>query len=108
MAVPTDRTCLRHFSRRFRPAPDEFMTGVAHPTLRIAVLLVPVLLGLGPAPAGQDVDTNVGFQKHAAPVFQKYCIGCHGDVKPKGDLSLTKFKTAGDFDKHLDVLEALA
>ena len=32
------------------------------------------------------------FEKTAAPFLAKYCLGCHGSEKPKGDLNLASFK----------------
>jgi hypothetical protein len=37
------------------------------------------------------------FDRDVRPVVEKYCHSCYGDrAKPKGDLSLSRFKTAAD------------
>jgi hypothetical protein len=84
------------------------MLRVVPATLRLVVLLVPLGLALGVAPAGQNDDVEVGFHKHVAPLFKKYCLGCHGDVKPKADLSLARFKSARELMKDPESLESLA
>ena len=33
--------------------------------------------------------TPVDFKKEVRPIFEVYCLKCHGDEKPKGDLSMT-------------------
>src|SRR4051812_14271327 len=54
---------------------------------------------------GRDIataqDSAIGQKPHAnfdadiAPVFNKYCIGCHAGAQPKGDM-LLKFKDEAD------------
>jgi len=58
-----------------------------------------------PALWGHDIataqDSAIGQKPHAsfdgdiAPVFNKYCIGCHAGAQPKGDM-LLKFKDESD------------
>jgi hypothetical protein len=69
----------------------------------VFVLLV-LLLCAAPARA-QNIEAS--YQKLAVPLFTKYCVQCHGDVKPKGDLSLTKFASSKDLIKAPDVLDSL-
>jgi hypothetical protein len=55
-------------------------------------LCVPVACGPAPAaPADPAADDAVarGFAS-ARPFFERYCFGCHGAKKPKGDLDLTR------------------
>ena len=32
-----------------------------------------------------------GFDRNVRPLVQKYCLRCHGDQKPKGDINLVQF-----------------
>ncbi|MCE9531341.1 MAG: DUF1592 domain-containing protein [Planctomycetes bacterium] len=55
-------------------------------------------------------DEPVPFAK-VTPLFQKHCYGCHGTVKPKGDLRIDKldpdFVKGNDGDHWRDVLDRL-
>ncbi|MFO0892515.1 MAG: c-type cytochrome domain-containing protein [Isosphaeraceae bacterium] len=33
------------------------------------------------------------FATQVAPIFQKYCIGCHNDAEPEGDFSLQSYRS---------------
>src|SRR5688572_3559870 len=32
---------------------------------------------------------KVDFVKEVKPIFEKYCLSCHGETKPKGSLKMT-------------------
>jgi hypothetical protein len=77
--------------------------------------LVPLaaLAGLPPLPvAGADkkpeaqagkAAPKASFTGDILPFVKKYCISCHGDRKPKGRLSLTKFQAPDSLDKDRQV-----
>src|SRR6187455_1395370 len=44
---------------------------------------------------GTAPNPHVNFDSDIAPVFNKYCIGCHAGAQPKGDM-LLKFKDEAD------------
>lgn len=52
-----------------------------------------------------DVD---GFKATLVPFFQQHCVKCHGDTKPKGELSLTVLDGALAAGKNLDAYVAIA
>jgi len=64
----------------------------------------------GTAPMVLAADEAVPFAR-VAPLFQKHCHGCHGAVKPKGDLRIDKldpdFVKGNDGDHWRDVLDRL-
>jgi hypothetical protein len=41
--------------------------------------------------AGDVVAAEIDFAKDIRPLLVRYCYECHGEAKPKGDISLTKF-----------------
>jgi hypothetical protein len=47
----------------------------------------------------------VEFTKDVVPFLQKYCTGCHGGTKPKGDLDLTKYKDEAGASKVRHIWE---
>src|SRR5947209_365000 len=61
-------------------------------------LALPVVLGVWlAAPAAENRATGTGaeeasFQEHIAPLLVKYCTYCHGGKKPRGGLSLEKYR----------------
>jgi mono/diheme cytochrome c family protein len=68
------------------------------------------LIALFAASAPLRADEAVPFTR-VAPLFQKHCYGCHGAVKPKGDLRIDKldpdFVKGKDGDHWRDVLDRL-
>jgi Protein of unknown function (DUF1592)/Protein of unknown function (DUF1588)/Protein of unknown function (DUF1587)/Protein of unknown function (DUF1585)/Protein of unknown function (DUF1595)/Ca-dependent carbohydrate-binding module xylan-binding len=47
----------------------------------------------GPAGGKEAGEQNgAAYQKDVLPFLNKYCVSCHGKVKPKADLSFDKFK----------------
>src|SRR5882724_156611 len=56
------------------------------------------------APAYVHVDE---YQQNIIPLFTKYCIGCHGGKKPKGDLNLGDYKTSDGLLKKVDLMETM-
>jgi hypothetical protein len=72
---------------------------------------LPILaLGLStlaaPAPARAD-----GFVQNVRPLVQKYCVRCHGETKPKGDINLAQYEDEESLreepDLWLQVVDAL-
>jgi hypothetical protein len=52
-----------------------------------ALVLIPVVVtsGLGSA----DIKSGLeGFRQNVKPLLQKYCVGCNGLEKQKGDMRL--------------------
>jgi hypothetical protein len=57
---------------------------------RPAVFLVAAFAGPTAAePAAADLDRQ--FTATVRPFLQTYCLGCHGQMKPKGDLNLSAY-----------------
>src|SRR5881296_3756093 len=75
------------------------------PTTLIAGLL---LLGVARAPGAQASAQSkparakpsghgeISYEKQVRPLFEKYCYGCHGNGKRKGDLALDLYQSAAD------------
>ena len=40
--------------------------------------------------------SEISYEKHVTPLLNKYCYGCHGNGKSKGDLALDSYKTAAE------------
>jgi hypothetical protein len=64
----------------------------------------------GSSSTARCADEAVPFEK-VAPLFQKHCVGCHGAVKPKGDLRIDKLDPdlvkGKDGDHWRDVFDRL-
>ena len=52
--------------------------------------VVGVLLGIS-LPCAAAESKSPDFTKDVAPIFAKYCSGCHNDNDLEGDLSLVSF-----------------
>jgi mono/diheme cytochrome c family protein len=39
----------------------------------------------------QAVESTIDFHRDIAPIFERSCVGCHGDERPKARFSLTSF-----------------
>jgi hypothetical protein len=61
-----------------------------------------------PAPPPAKSPEKVVFSQHIAPLLAKYCTGCHGGAKPKGDLALDVFKNEASLGKDAQVWEKVA
>ena len=58
-------------------------------TRKIHISLIAIFLGFPAAiPA---TDTNPGYATHIAPIFRKYCVGCHNAKDKEGKLDLQTF-----------------
>jgi len=75
------------------------------PLILLGLLVVAVGILPGPNALARDParPDQVSFQGQAAPILVKKCLGCHGDRKAEGGLSMTTFaalkrggKTAGE------------
>ena len=58
-----------------------------------------------------DIKSDLeGFRQNVKPLLQKYCVGCHGPEKQKGDMRLDNIDPdviiGGSFDQWEDVREA--
>jgi len=49
----------------------------------------PLAVSLGLVAAVSSAVGEIDFKQQVRPVLEVYCLKCHGDEKPKGDLSLT-------------------
>src|SRR5438876_2484153 len=45
-------------------------------------------------PGGAQGD--ISYEREVRPLFEKYCYGCHGNGKRKGDLALDLYQSAAD------------
>ena len=66
--------------------------------LTACLLAGAVLWGAGATPADAQANApseHAKFDADIAPVFNKYCVGCHSGAQPKGDIML-KFKDEDD------------
>jgi hypothetical protein len=48
------------------------------------------------------------FTKEVAPLIGKYCVTCHGGMKPRAGLALDRFKDPESVQKNLKVWESVA
>lgn len=59
-------------------------------TPRLTLLSLLLCTGFASALSAEEAPT---YQKDIAPLMRKYCVGCHSDVEPEGDLSLHSFES---------------
>ncbi len=77
----------------------------------VCLLSVPCLMGLAPlrsvmrADEPQAAEAAAAFRNQVAPVLARYCTGCHGGAKPKGDLALDGYKDAQAAEKDRETWE---
>ncbi len=69
------------------PLPRILLVGLLAPAALVAVA------GLTPTPA-QPASEAKAFAAEGVAYLKKHCLSCHGDTRPKADLSLTKYTTA--------------
>ncbi len=85
------------------------MTRCSPPTL--AVILAVTAFAEARGADAPHAAADATFKAKVAPVLAKYCIGCHGGAKPKGDLDLAKFADTASIlaarPKWEEVLEAV-
>src|SRR6185312_2198475 len=60
-----------------------------------AALLQGAMICAPPAASDSNAAAHPKFDSDIAPVFNKYCTGCHAGAQPKGDIML-KFKDEDD------------
>ncbi len=65
------------------------MTRCSLPTLLASILILAVVEAR--AADAPHAASDAAFKARVAPVLTKYCAGCHGGAKPKGELDLAKF-----------------
>src|SRR6478736_7925710 len=58
---------------------------------RIALSIIVTLTSLAFAQCAAAATTPPDFSKNVAPIFAKYCSGCHNDNDLEGELSLVSF-----------------
>jgi hypothetical protein len=79
---------------------------------RSFLLPVPVLLALLAGRPALALPTPTApkpaFARDVAPVVQRYCLSCHSGAKPKGGLSLERFKDEAAAEKDREVWEKVA
>ncbi len=79
------------------------------PRRRTFAVCLAILFGMSARARSADAPT---FEKAARPMLEKFCLGCHGDRKPKAGVSVAKFKDASSLAKDTDlaqlVLDAIA
>jgi mono/diheme cytochrome c family protein len=49
--------------------------------------------------------TNVTYQEHVLPIFERHCAECHGADDPEEGLELTRYRTAMNGSIHGPVIE---
>ncbi len=59
------------------------------PTLILALSAIAV--GMARGADAPHAASDAAFKAKVAPVLTKYCAGCHGGAKPKGELDLARF-----------------
>ena len=79
--------------------------------MKTKIPLFASLLAVATSLAGEDIKADLeGFRQNVQPLLQKYCVDCHGEVKPKGDMRLDNIDpdvVAGEnFDQWEDIREA--
>ncbi len=57
------------------------------------------------ATSRQRVATDADFQAKVLPIVQRYCLDCHGEDVPEGDVSLHDLRTAEQILQHRDIWE---
>ncbi len=63
----------------------------------LILVLAPATLaaaGLAPTPAQPPAPEAKAFAADGVAYLKKHCLSCHGDTRPKAELSLTKYTTA--------------
>lgn len=55
------------------------------------VALALVVFALPTASPARSADGEASFKDDVQPFFAKYCVQCHGDMKPKAGLGLTSY-----------------
>src|SRR5690348_5248675 len=66
--------------------------------------------GEAPAPPAKAPKTapKFAYARDIAPILAKYCTNCHGGKRPKGALSLERFKSDDEARKEPKIWEAVA
>ncbi len=67
--------------------------GHVAPGARTAVVLAAARPPENPAPPAWGTRGIIDYQKVVQPVWDKYCVSCHGGAQPKGHLDLTGDRT---------------
>ena len=75
----------------------QFRTALIAGLLFVAPATVPVFGAAKPSRQGSSAPPGaISYEKQITPLLQKYCYGCHGNGKKKGDLSLDPYKQESD------------
>ncbi|HEX4613791.1 MAG TPA: DUF1592 domain-containing protein [Urbifossiella sp.] len=62
--------------------------------LAVAAVIVAATVTPGPAQPTTAAPAGKAFAAEGVAYLKKHCLACHGDTRPKADLSLTKYTTA--------------
>ncbi len=68
-------------------------------------ILLGILLLIGSS-ADPQAAQETSYEKDIRPLLAKYCVGCHGAVKPKAELNLEAFPSRRTWKKVYDLLHA--
>lgn len=76
-------------------------------TLFAAAWLIssPVIRSAPEPAADEAAKSPITFESHIVPLVQKYCVGCHGGMRPRARLSLELYKTDASLADDLKVWE---
>ena len=72
-----------------------------------ACLLVALLIGAWLPQRAQAEDHKASFTDEIRPLLAKYCLSCHADKDPKGELNLIRFNSLAAVRKDLKPWQAL-
>src|SRR5687768_2228221 len=74
-----------------------------HRATRVIALLALLAMGMEAVLLGKSAEKTEGQETvsftQVRPLLEKYCYGCHGEEKQKGDLSLQVFKDEAEARK---------
>lgn len=76
------------------------------PVFKLAAAPLSGASGPSRAKSGASLGA-ISYEKQVIPLLQKYCYGCHGNGKKKGDLSLDPYKLETDATKDLPTWEKI-
>jgi hypothetical protein len=92
MAVQTERTFVNYIAGEVRSCigchetPNQVVKG--RTTGTVAALKRPASMP-GPQPGETSGQRPIDYVKDVQPIWDKHCVKCHGNEKPKGNLKLT-------------------
>lgn len=72
------------------------------PTIAVCLAVVGLAAGRSSAAEGPS------FEKSARPVLEKFCVGCHGEKRPKAGINVAKFKDGAALASDIDLAQLVA